>query len=42
MDQESAYLTALESARTFEIVGFRLTLMDADGNQVLSYLGEDF
>ena len=38
MDQETNYLAALASAKTFEIVGERLTLKDADGKVLLTYM----
>ena len=38
MDQETSYLAELASAKTFEIVGERLTLKDADGKTILTYM----
>lgn len=38
MDQESAYLAALESAATYEIRGDQLEMKDAEGARVLSYV----
>jgi heat shock protein HslJ len=38
MEQETSYLAALASAKAFEIVGERLTLKDADGKSVLTFM----
>lgn len=38
MEQESAYLAALESAATFEISGDQLEMRDAEGTRVASYV----
>jgi heat shock protein HslJ len=37
MEQESAYLAALQSAATYQIEGQRLTIMNAQGGGVLTY-----
>jgi heat shock protein HslJ len=37
MEQEQAYLAALESARTYEIEGAQLTIYDAQGTRALSF-----
>ena len=38
MDQESAYLAALQSAATYQIEGNQLTILNAQGGRVLSYV----
>jgi heat shock protein HslJ len=38
MEQESAYLTALESARSYSIEGDTLELKDAEGQRAVSYV----
>jgi heat shock protein HslJ len=40
MDQETKYLTTLEAVKTFEIVGYRLSLMDTDGEVTLTYMAQ--
>ena len=37
MDQEMAYLKALQSAATFAIEGDVLTLLDGNGNRALEF-----
>jgi heat shock protein HslJ len=41
MEQESAYLSLLESAKSFKIVGYRLELYDEGDQLVLTFLSED-
>jgi heat shock protein HslJ len=41
MEQETAYLQALDSAATFSIVGDQLVMQDADGQEVLKYKASD-
>jgi heat shock protein HslJ len=38
MEQEAAYLLTLESAKEFSIVGYRLTLLNEDGDEIITYL----
>jgi heat shock protein HslJ len=38
MEQETKYLTSLEAAKTFEIVGYRLSLINKDGKVTLTYM----
>ncbi len=40
MDQETLYLTTLEKAKTFEIIGYRLSLKDAEGKEIITYMVE--
>ena len=40
MEQETNFLTALEQAKTFEIVGNRLTMSDAEGQALLTFMAE--
>ena len=40
MDQEAKYLLSLEAVKTFEIIGYRLSLKDADGKVTVSYMAE--
>jgi heat shock protein HslJ len=40
MDQEAAYFAALAEAASYEIQGSTLTLSDADGRFLLSFVGE--
>lgn len=39
-EQETNYLAALEKAATFEIAGYRLTLKDAGGQEIITYLAK--
>ena len=41
MEQEAAFLKALETAKTFKIVGYRLELYDEADELVLTFLSED-
>lgn len=38
MQQEASYLAALEKAKTFEIVGYRLTLRDAQDQDLMTFM----
>jgi heat shock protein HslJ len=40
MEQEAGYLAALPEAKTFEIVGYRLSLMNEAGEQLVTYMAE--
>jgi heat shock protein HslJ len=40
MEQEAAYLKALEAAKTFELVGSRLTLFGEDGARLVEYIAK--
>lgn len=40
MEQEAAYLANLEKTKTFEIVGYRLSLMDGEGEVILTFMAE--
>ena len=42
MEQESAYLAALESAATYQIKGALLEVRDSDGMRVLSYTADTY
>jgi heat shock protein HslJ len=37
-EQETSYLAALEKAQSFAIVGYRLSLIDDEGNTLITYL----
>lgn len=41
MEQESVYLSSLESAKTFKIIGYRLELYDEGDQLILTFLSED-
>ena len=41
MDQETAYLAALDSVTSFNILGEQLVMLGADGQQVLSFKASD-
>ena len=41
MEQETAYLQALDSAATFNILGDQMVMKNADGQEVLSYRASD-
>jgi heat shock protein HslJ len=40
MEQEAGYLAALPEAKTFEIVGYRLSLMNEAGEELVTYMAE--
>ena len=41
MEQESTYLSLLESAKTYKIIGYRLELYDEGDQLILTFLSED-
>ena len=40
MEQETSFLAALEQAKTFEIVGYRLTLSDSQNQALLTFMAD--